>query len=75
MSGLTITGVIEKQNFGSGVWALVTENGKTYELKDIPPEIRLTQLKVKIEGQIRDDIMSLAMIGPILEVQSFEVLQ
>ncbi|NEO29468.1 MAG: hypothetical protein F6K36_03235 [Symploca sp. SIO3C6] len=68
------TGVIEYQDIGSGVWALVTEDGVTYELKDLPPVLQSSQLQVQIEGEIREDIMTLAMIGPVLEVQSFEIL-
>jgi hypothetical protein len=29
---------------------------------------------VRIAGQIRDDVMTLAMVGPVLEVSSFEFL-
>ena len=71
---IQVTGVIEYQNIGTGAWALVAESGETYELKDAPPELQQSQLKVKVEGRIRDDIMTMAMIGPVLEVQSFEVL-
>jgi hypothetical protein len=32
-------------------------------------------LSVQIQGQVRDDVMTLAMIGPVLEVVSFEVIE
>lgn len=67
----SFTGKIEKKGFGFGTWALVTEDGQTYELKDPPQELCKTQGKVTIEGQIRNDVMTLAMIGPVLEVKSF----
>jgi hypothetical protein len=31
--------------------------------------------KVKVKGQVRDDVMTMAMIGPVLEVKSFEVVE
>ena len=71
---MTVTGTIEKKGFGFGVWALVTEDGNTYELKDPPAELEQSDLKVKIKGQIREDVMTMAMIGPVLEIKSWEIL-
>jgi hypothetical protein len=71
---ITATGVIQRKGFGTGTWALDAEDGKTYELHDLPAELQQAGLKVKIEGQIREDVMSFAMIGQILEVKSFENL-
>ncbi|HAJ61554.1 MAG TPA: hypothetical protein DCP31_21775 [Cyanobacteria bacterium UBA8543] len=72
---IKVTGVIERKGLGPGTWALVSDSGKTYELKDAPAELKKSDLKVKVEGQVRDDVMTFAMIGPVLEVQSFEVLK
>ena len=71
---INVTGVIERKGLGPGTWALVTDSGETYELKDAPAELKKADLKVKVEGQVRDDVMTFAMIGPILEVKSFKVL-
>ncbi|MDJ1181422.1 hypothetical protein PJF56_21385 [Roseofilum sp. BLCC_M91] len=70
---LTVNGVIEHKPLGPGTWALVAED-VTYELKDAPDEIKQSGLQVQVEGTIREDVMTLAMIGPVLEVHSFEVL-
>ncbi|NEQ72680.1 MAG: hypothetical protein F6K23_06105 [Okeania sp. SIO2C9] len=74
MSSITVTGTVEKKGFGTGTWALVTDD-VTYELKDAPPELCQSDLKVSITGVVRDDVMTIAMIGPVLEVQSFEILE
>jgi hypothetical protein len=71
---INVKGVIERKGFGPGTWALVTEDGQTYELKDAPDELKKADLKVKVEGQVRDDVMTFAMIGPVLEVKSFEAI-
>ena len=71
---INVKGVIERKGLGSGTWALVTESGETYELKDAPDELKKSDLTVKVEGQVRDDVMTIAMIGPVLEVKSFKVL-
>lgn len=72
---ISVTGVIEHKGIGPGTWALVTDSGETYELKDAPGELKKPELKVKVQGQVRDDVMTFAMIGPVLEVKSFEVLK
>lgn len=66
-------GTITYQSFGLGVWALAA-NDTTYELFEPPAELQQEGLAVKVTGIIREDIMTVAMIGPVLEVQSFEVL-
>ncbi|MBD2125528.1 hypothetical protein NDI39_16610 [Microcoleus sp. ZQ-A2] len=71
---ISVKGVIERKGLGPGTWALVTDSGETYELKDAPDELKKSDLKVKVEGQVRDDVMTFAMIGPVLEVKSFKVL-
>ncbi|CAA9245246.1 hypothetical protein AVDCRST_MAG92-1738 [uncultured Coleofasciculus sp.] len=72
---IKVKGVIERKGFGPGTWALVTEGGETYELKDAPSELKKADLKVTVKGEVRDDVMTFAMIGPVLEVKSFEVVE
>lgn len=69
---ITVTGMIERKGLGSGTWALVSDD-KTYELHNPPKELQKSGLKVTVKGQIREDIMTLAMIGPVLEITSFEI--
>ena len=71
---ITVTGKIEKKGFGFGVWALVTPEGTTYELKDPPEKLRREISQVTIKGKIRKDIMTIAMIGSVLEVESFAII-
>ncbi|BFM38560.1 hypothetical protein [Synechocystis sp. LKSZ1] len=68
-----LTGKIEKKGFGFGVWALITEDGSVYELLDPPAPLCQAQSGVTIEGEIQEEVMTLAMIGPVLKVVSFEV--
>ncbi|MDJ0647795.1 MAG: hypothetical protein QNJ60_03735 [Xenococcaceae cyanobacterium MO_188.B19] len=73
MMEITATGKIEKKGFGFGVWALVSQEGKTYELYQPPSELCQSIAQVKITGKIREDIMTAAMIGKVLEVTSFTI--
>ena len=71
---MKVTGKMEMKDFGFGVWALVTDDGTTYELKDYPTELEEEGLKVEVEGKIREDVMTMAMIGKVLEVKSYKKL-
>ncbi|MDR9405021.1 MAG: DUF5818 domain-containing protein [Halothece sp. Uz-M2-17] len=71
---ITVTGRIEKKEVGIGAWALVTDDGKTYELRNPPHDLRQPQQRAEVTGTIRNDVMSVAMIGEILDVDSFTLL-
>ncbi len=74
VANMIVTGTIEKKRFGFGTWALVTEEGTTYELKDPPAELQQEGIKVEATGKIREDVMTMAMIGAVLEVKSYKLL-
>ena len=63
-----------KKGFGFGTWALVTDDGTTYELKDPAAELKQEGIKVEVQGKIREDVMTMAMIGAVLEVESYKLL-
>ena len=72
---ITVIGGIERRGFGTGAWALVADDGTTYELLDCPRDLRQVGLKVKVKGTLNDDVMTLAMISNVLNVSSFEILE
>jgi hypothetical protein len=72
---IEVIGGIERKGFGTGAWALVAEDGTTYELLDCPRDLRQAGLHVKVQGTLNDDVMTLAMIGKVLNVSSFEILE
>ncbi|MTJ55543.1 hypothetical protein FJR38_24170 [Anabaena sp. UHCC 0253] len=72
---ITATGTIERRNIGLGAWAFVTEDGVTYELpKSSDKSLLKAGQKAKVTGKVREDVMTTAMIGSVLEVHDFEVL-
>lgn len=70
---IEVIGKVSRSNLGIGAWVLRSNEGKTYELKDAPADLCAVQGQVKVIGQIRDDVMTLAMVGPVLQVISFEI--
>lgn len=72
---INVTGTIERRDIGTGAWALVADDGTTYEIpRGTAKELLKDGQKVKIAGQVKEDLMSLAAIGPVLEVKSFEIV-
>ena len=72
---ITVIGGIKQKSLSTGAWALVAEDGSTYELLDCPHDLRQAGLKVKAQGTLNDDVMTLAMIGKVFNVSSFEILE
>jgi hypothetical protein len=70
---IKVTGKIERKGIGPGAWALVGEDGQSYELHNAPSDLKKSGIQVTVEGQVREDVMTFAMIGPVLEVTKFEV--
>lgn len=71
----SLQGTIQRIGLGAGTWALVTADGTAYELHQGAPDSLLhVGLTVKVQGKIREDVMTFAMVGPVLEVESFEIL-
>jgi cytochrome c-type biogenesis protein CcmE len=72
---INVTGTIERKEMGTGTWALVTDDGTTYEIyRGASKDLLKPGQKVNVVGQIKEDVMTLAMIGSVLEVKSFDVI-
>ncbi|MFP4219930.1 MAG: hypothetical protein ACLFQ7_11195 [Phormidium sp.] len=71
---MKLKGVVKHVVMGTGAWTLETENGKLYELHEsTPSEVLQQDQVVTLEGQIREDVMTLAAMGPVFEVESFRL--
>jgi len=70
-----VEGTVKKSMMGMGTWTLAADNGQTYEIhKGAPNGLLEDGKKVRVKGVVRDDVMTTAMVGPVLEVQSFEAM-
>lgn len=71
---ITVEGTIQRSGMGMGTWTLVARDGTTYEIhKGAPKDLLRPDLAVRVKGEVRDDVMTIAMVGPVLEVKSFEL--
>lgn len=74
MSSLNLEGTIQNVAIGPGTWALATGD-QTYEIYEIPDALKQDGLNIKAKGKVRDDVMTFAMIGPVLEIESYEIVK
>jgi hypothetical protein len=72
---IQIVGTIEYIDIGTGTWAIVTDTDEQYEIwQPAPEEILQEGLKVKVTAKVRDDVMTMAAIGDVLEIEDFQIL-
>ncbi|MBO9998558.1 MAG: hypothetical protein J7641_06035 [Cyanobacteria bacterium SID2] len=72
---MTVTGTVKRVAMGTGTWSIESDDGTTYEIyQGAPSELLQDGLKVKVDGVVRDNVMTFAAIGPVLEVRSMEIL-
>ena len=72
---ITVKGTIERRDIGVGAWALVTKEGTTYQImRGADKKLLQSGQKVEVTGKVREDVMTSAMIGPVLEVNSFNII-
>ncbi|MEN9205922.1 MAG: hypothetical protein Q6J68_03010 [Thermostichales cyanobacterium SZTDM-1c_bins_54] len=68
------TGTVEFLDLEGGVWVLTTPTGQRYQLFRAPRELLKEGLSVTITGQLRQDMLTTAQVGQVLEVSSFRTL-
>jgi hypothetical protein len=69
---ITVQGVVRKLGVEGGVWALLADDGRQFHLLDAPGAIKRDGLRVSVTGDEQRGA-SLAMVGSMLRVRSFEV--
>ena len=70
---IQIAGTVEYIDIGTGTWAIVTDTDEQYEIWQ-PEAILQEGLKVRVTAKVRDDVMSMAAIGDVIEIEDFHIL-
>ncbi len=72
---IQIAGTVEYIDIGTGTWAILSDTDEQYEIWQPAPEAILQEgLKVTVTAKIRDDIMSMAAIGDVIEIEDFHIV-
>ncbi len=67
----SIRGTVRKLGLEGGLWALVTDDGKQYELLDAPDDLKQDGLIAVVEGSVPGADVSIGMVGESLTVRSW----
>jgi hypothetical protein len=68
------SGTIRRTDLEGGAWTLVSDQGLVYQLKGGGSGLRVDGARAEIEGKLETSLMGLAMVGEILSVRSFRLL-
>lgn len=71
---VTIEGVVTRSRLGVGAWTIVGMGRTVQIFRNKPEEILKDGLKVRVTGKMRPDIMTAAMVGPVFEIASAQIL-
>ena len=68
-------GTVRKLGLEGGVWALVTDDGKTVELVDPPAELCKNGARVEVVAdRKKQPDVTIGMVGDAVRVKSFKLL-
>jgi hypothetical protein len=71
---MKLTGRVVYRDLEGGVWVLEGDDGRTYQLAGGDRKIKKDGQRVEIEGEVARDLMTIAMVGPVLNVATYRFL-
>jgi len=68
---IRVDGTVQYFNLEGGFWAIRGEDGVTYDpMNGLTPSLQRQNLPVTLVARVRNDVGSIHMVGPIVEVIS-----
>ena len=71
---LAFDGVVAYTTVEGGAWLLESDAGETYEPLNLPAAFEEEGLRVRVEAELREDLGSFIMVGPVIEIEKIERL-
>ena len=71
---MKVRGTVEFRDVEMGVWVLVGEDGRTYQISGGRSSLLKEGQRVEIDGDVDDAAASAAMVGPVFRVRSYKVV-
>ena len=65
---IQITGIVHFYNLEGGFWAIKSDDGQIYEPTNLPSVSQKENLRVSVLARVRSDLVSVHMVGPIIEI-------
>ena len=69
-----VEGTIRKLGLEGGLWALITEDGRTVELIDPPAALKKDGLRARVRGSKDQAEVTVGMVGDAMTVDGYELL-
>jgi hypothetical protein len=63
-----LLGTVVKKDLEGGFFAIDGDDGKTYEPINLPDAFKKNGMRVKATVRVRNDVGSIRMVGPIIEI-------
>lgn len=70
----TIKGRVVFRDLEFGVWVLEGEDGATYQLAGGDRGIKKDGRAIEVKGRVEREVVTAAMVGPLLHVESYRFL-
>ena len=70
---MKVRGTVEFRDVEMGVWVLVGEDGRTYQIVGGRSSLLKEGQRVEIDGDVDDGAVGVSMVGPVLRVRSYKV--
>lgn len=71
---MKVRGTVEFRDVEMGVWVLVGEDGRIYQLSGGRSSLLKEGQQVEVDGEVDGAAMTVSMVGPVLKVHSYKVL-
>lgn len=69
-----LTGRVAFRDIETGVWVLEGDDGTTYQLAGGDRKIKKDGHRIEVEGDVDNDVMTSAMVGPVFNVARYRFL-
>lgn len=67
---ISMSGTIRYSPLEGGFFAIVGDDGTTYDPLNLEPSFQIDGLRVRMVAEIRSDLAGIHMVGPIIEIKS-----
>ena len=69
---IEISGTVQYISLEGGFYAIRGGDGKTYDPINLPDEYQHDGMRVQVKARTRDNVVSVHMAGPIIEILAIE---
>ncbi len=71
---MKLTGKVVYRDVEMGVWVLEADDGRTYQLAGGDRKLKKDGHRVEVQGEVDEEVMTAAMVGPVLNVGSYRFI-